>query len=164
MKRLISFIFHTIAGAVWFLFPLAAIVMVLGKAHQWTVRIIKPLADLVPADSILGLGVARILAALLLVLLCFLAALLSKTRIARAFVRWLEVTLLDKVPGYAFFKSIAVSGAGAEPEGGNNVVLARVEEALQIGFITEARRPLRRLCPRGAKLLLAEPPAQGEGR
>jgi len=36
MKRLLSFIKDTFVGAIWFLVPLVAVVMLLGKAHEIT--------------------------------------------------------------------------------------------------------------------------------
>ena len=137
MKRLVRFIESTIRGSIWFLIPLVVLLVILDKAHQITSKIVTPIAHLIPVDSILGLGVPRVLAVVAIVLFCFLAGFLAKIRTARKSIDWLEATLLSNLPGYEFMKSIGANLVGLEDDGNHQVVLARIEEAWQIGFLME---------------------------
>ncbi len=137
MKKLVGFIKTTIKGGIWFLIPLVVLMVVLDKAHQISSKIVTPIAHLIPVDSILGLSVSRALAVVAIVLFCFLAGLLSKTRTARQSIDWLEAMLLSNLPGYEFMKSIGAGLVGLEDDGKHHVVLAQIEEAWQIGFLME---------------------------
>jgi len=137
MKKLARFMKTTIKGGIWVLIPLVVLMVVLDKAHQLASKIVAPLAHLIPLDSILGLGVARFLAVVAIVFFCFLAGLLAKTQIVRRSIDWLEATVLSNLPGYEYLKRIGADLAGLEDEKNHPVVLARIEEAWQIGFLVE---------------------------
>ena len=137
MNKFFMFFKTTIKGALWFLFPLVVLIIVIGKAHQIASTIVSPLADLIPVHSILGNGLAHVLAVVTLVLFCFLASLLSKTQPARKAVDWLESTFLSKLPGYDFLKRIGGNLLHVEDDGNHPVVLARIEDAWQIGYLME---------------------------
>jgi uncharacterized membrane protein len=137
MNKFFIFLKTTLKGGVWFLFPLVVLIVVIGKAHEITIKIVAPLADLIPVHSILGVGLARVLAVVALVFFCFLAGLLSKTKMARKTVGWLESTFLTKLPGYDLLKRIGSSLIGIEDDGTHPVVLARIEDSWQIGYLME---------------------------
>jgi uncharacterized membrane protein len=137
MKRLVRFIESTIRGSIWFLIPLVVLLVILDKAHQITSKVVAPIAHLVPVDSILGLHEPRALAVVAIVLFCFLAGLLAKTRTAHKSIDWLEATLLSNLPGYEFMRRFGDNLVGLEDDGSHQVVLARIEEAWQIGFLME---------------------------
>ena len=137
MKRLVRFIENTIRGSIWFLIPLVVLMVILDKAHQITSKVVAPIADLIPVDSILGLDEPRVLAAVAIVLFCFLAGLLAKTRTAHKSIDWLEAALLSNLPGYEFMRSFGDNLVGLEDDGDHQVVLARIEEAWQIGVLIE---------------------------
>ena len=137
MKRLVRFIEDTIRGSIWFLIPLVVLIIILDKAHQITSKVVAPIADLIPVDSILGLDEPRVLAAVAIVLFCFLAGLLAKTRTAHKSIDWLEAALLSNLPGYEFMRSFSDNLVGLEDDGDHQVVLARIEEAWQIGVLIE---------------------------
>jgi len=137
MKRLVRFIENTIRGGIWFLIPLVVLMVILDKAHQITSKVVAPIADLIPVDSILGLDEPRVLAVVAIVLFSFLAGLLAKTRTAHKFIDWLEAALLSNLPGYEFMKRFGDNLVGLEDDGDHQVVLARIEEAWQIGVLIE---------------------------
>jgi uncharacterized membrane protein len=66
-----------------------------------------------------------------------LAGCLARTAFAQRIVKWLETTVLSNLPGYEFFKGIGESILGAEPTEKREVVLARFNDVLQIGFLVE---------------------------
>ena len=137
MKKLFRFIKTTIKGGIWFLIPLVVLMVVLDKAHQITSKIVVPIAHLIPVNSILGLDEPRVLAVVAIVLFSFLAGLLAKTRTAHKFIDWLEAALLSNLPGYEFMRSFGDNLVGLEDDGDHQVVLARIEEAWQIGVLIE---------------------------
>jgi uncharacterized membrane protein len=63
--------------------------------------------------------------------------LFARTRLAPKVVEWLESGFLYNIPGYDFFKGISESLMGYETGRTYPVVLARIEEAWQIGFLIE---------------------------
>lgn len=137
MNRIVAFFKTTVKGGVWFLFPFVVLVIVMGKAQEITIRFVAPLANRIPVHSILGMGFVRVLAVVVLLVLCFIAGLFSKTAAARKIVLWLENNFLTKLPGYDFLKSVSGNLLHLEKEGSHTVVLARIEDSWQIGYITE---------------------------
>lgn len=137
MNRFVTFVKTTVKGGLWFLFPFVVLVIVVGKAQEITVRFVTPLAERIPVHSILGMGLVRILAVIILLLFCFISGLFSKTEAARKIAGWLENTFLSKLPGYDFLKSIGANLLHLEKAGSHTVVLARIEDSWQIGYITE---------------------------
>ncbi len=137
MKALGSFIRTTLIGGILFLLPIIVLIMVLGKAQNIAGRIMAPAVERIPVQSVAGVAVAKILVIGALVLFCLLAGLFAQTRLARRSVGWLEQGLLSKLPGYNFLKGISESLAGFETDHRQEVVLARIEDAWQIGFLME---------------------------
>ena len=138
MKALGTFLRTTLTGFVLFLLPLVVLIIVIGKALRIAMRITIPLAGLIPVESVRGIVVARLLAAGAIVLFCFLAGLAWRLGPARRGIDWLERALLSYIPGYGFFKGMCESLAGFEERHAYPVVLARIEEAWQIGFLMES--------------------------
>jgi uncharacterized membrane protein len=137
VKRLISILRTTIVGGVIFLVPFVVLIIILGKALQISRAVTVPLAERIPVESVMGLGTPKILAAVVLVLVCLLAGLFAKTSLAKKLVNWLEKVFLSNVPGYSFLKHLAEETAGTAPERGQQTVLVRFDEASQIGFLIE---------------------------
>lgn len=138
MKALTVFIRTTLTGCILFLLPLIVLIIVIGKAQRIAMGITVPLANLIPVESARGIVAAQFLAAGAIVLFCFLAGLAWRVGPARRVIEWLERTLLSYIPGYGFFKGICESLAGFEERHSYPVVLARIEEAWQIGFLMES--------------------------
>ncbi len=98
--------------------------------------LVRPIATHLHFKSLLGLETLPFLAVGALVLFCFLAGLLAKARFAKRSVVWLENTVLSFIPGYEFVKSMATMTVGQQ-DVLRQVVLVRIEDALQIGFVVE---------------------------
>jgi uncharacterized membrane protein len=80
---------------------------------------------------------ATILAIGVIVLFCLLAGLFARTRLAHKVADWLDSVFLSHVPGYDFLKGVSESLMGLETGHAYQVVLARIEDAWQIGFLME---------------------------
>jgi len=138
MRSVLAFLRATLVGGVLFLAPLVVLVVVINKALVFGARIIRPLAERVP-DS-LGLGAARenVAAALLLVLVCFLAGLLARSAMASKSVQMIEGSVLSLIPGYEYLKQVGASALGVAGTAAQHVVLARIGDSWRIGVQTEA--------------------------
>jgi uncharacterized membrane protein len=137
MRALIIFLRATFVGGVLFLLPIVVLALVLGEAEEIARPIVAPLVSKIAMQSMAGVPMATILALGVIVLFCFCTGLFARTRLARRMAEGLESVFLYNVPGYDFFKGISESLMGYETRHTYQVVLARIEEAWQIGFVTE---------------------------
>jgi uncharacterized membrane protein len=137
MKRKLKFVRTTLAGGILFLVPIVVVVMILGKALVFAHKIVAPLALHIPVHSIIGLRTPTLLAIAAIVLFCFFAGLLARTVLARRIIKWLDATVLSNLPGYEFFRSIGESTLGVEQNQFQQVVVARFDDNLQVGFLVE---------------------------
>jgi uncharacterized membrane protein len=135
VSRLLKFVRTTLVGGVLFLVPLVVLSAIIGRALQVAHRVIDPLTTRLFPDA--SRPVLLTSAVLALVLFCFLAGLLAVTAPARRVVGWLEGALLSKIPGYTFLKSAGASALGVETTVQYPVVLARIEDSWQFGFVVE---------------------------
>jgi len=135
MKSIIRFIRMTFVGGILFLVPIIVIVAVVGKALVIVDNIISPMAAHLP--SIIGNAPPKVLAGVILVLICFFAGIFARTVVAGRFVRRLETSFLSNLPGYEFMKGIGEGFLGVESKHTHEVVLAWVEESWQFGFLME---------------------------
>jgi uncharacterized membrane protein len=136
VKTIARFVRTTLAGGVLFLLPLVVLVMLLGKVAQMAHKLVAPLAERLPVESVIGLDTPRFLAVFLIVLFCFLAGVLARTALARSASNRVE-SVLANLPGYEFVRSITARLLTPEQTPSRPVVLARIEDAWQIGVLVE---------------------------
>ncbi len=118
--------------------PIVVILAVLGKVHAVASKLITPLTAQLELHDIGGIHLARLLAIVAVVLVCFAAGLFARTHIARRFVGWLEYAILSNLPGYSVVSALGTDVAGAgERQSGMKVVLARIEDAWQLAMLVE---------------------------
>ena len=137
MKKFIHILRMTIVGGVFFLAPFVVLLIIITKAFQIIRVVTVPLAERLPVESLIGLETPRILAVVLLIVVCFLTGLFAKTSLAKKLVNWLETVLLSNLPGYTYFKNLGEEAAGLAPAHGQQAVIVRFDDASQIGFIVE---------------------------
>jgi hypothetical protein len=137
MRGILKFLRATVIGGVFLLAPLVVLGVVLSKAFDVVAKAVRPLSNRIP-DS-LGLGAANedIIAALSLVLLCFLAGLLARSGMATKLVEILESAVLSRIPGYDYIRLEGASALGLAEAKELPVVLASVGDCWQIGIKTE---------------------------
>lgn len=102
----------TVIGGVFFLIPLAFIMIALGKAYELGLKVAAPLDAAIPVDSVGGVAFANILAVTVLLLLCLLASLIARVGIVRQQIDKVDGLLIEIVPGYAVTKSSLHGVAG----------------------------------------------------
>jgi uncharacterized membrane protein len=133
VRAVLSFIKTTLVGGLFFLLPLVVAVFLLQKAIQVVAKVLHPVASHLPIASVVGIGAADVLAALLLVGVGFLAGLLGRTGLGSRIHGKLEQLILRKMPGYTLLKGAAGAEGSAEVE----VALARFDDNTVLGFIME---------------------------
>ena len=70
-------------GGVLFLLPMVLILIVLRHAMQLAVKFTKPISELLPVGSVLGVRREIFLAVLLLIFISFVAGLVANTNVGR---------------------------------------------------------------------------------
>jgi uncharacterized membrane protein len=133
MQRAFNFVRVTLIGGIFFLVPVIVMVAVIQKALVIANKLVTPLAKLIP----FGFATPKLLAAVLLIALCFAAGILARVAVARKITGWLETTLLSNLPGYEFLKRIGQSALGVESEESHKVVLVGRGDFWQLGFLIE---------------------------
>ena len=136
MKNIFRIIRTTIVGGIFFLLPLAFIIIISGKIWGFTQRVVRPLLGGSQNTTIIGIALYEMVAICLLLLVCLLAGLLAKTRVGKNFIAKTENSLLGFIPGYNILKSQSSILTGFE-ERPTEVVLARVDDGWQLSFLVE---------------------------
>ena len=107
MPNKFEFIKNTVIGGIFFLIPLAVVVVLVGKLVEVMKGVAQSLAPLVPVHTPIGAIVLNLLAVLLILGFCFFAGLVARKAQAKRIVAKLDATLLAALPGYAFVKAFA---------------------------------------------------------
>ena len=136
MKEIRKFVRTTIVGGLLFMIPIVVIVILLGKVYNFLKRLITPFVTDIGDVNLGGFTLTAIITVFIILILCFLAGLLAKTSVANRFVRWIETSLLEQLPGYTFLKNMGKASAGLEDQE-MKIVLARVDDGWQISFLIE---------------------------
>ncbi len=137
MKNFIQMIRVTLVGGVLFIVPFVLLILVLDKALDLIRVVINPMSEKLLVETTLGLGATKVIAIILLVILCFAAGLFARTDIAKRVVAWIETTLLSNLPGYSFMKNVGEEASGAGATEQYQSVLVRFDDSSQIGFLVE---------------------------
>jgi uncharacterized membrane protein len=137
MKNILQFLRTTLAGGILFLVPIVVLGIVLGKAIAFAHKVVDPLAERLPVESVIGLHTPMLLAIGVIVLFCFFAGFFARMALAQKIVSGLEASVLSNIPGYEFLKNVGQSMLGVKQPEAYPVVLARFDDAWQIGFQVE---------------------------
>ena len=133
MKAISHFLRITVLGGVLFLTPIVVLAFILGKAFDLARRGLKPMATIIPDRFVSGVTMEAILAIVLIAILCFLAGLFARTRLAQRIMAELEFSVLSKVPAYEYLKQAGASVMGLGEMADHPVVFAQLGGAWRIG-------------------------------
>ena len=133
MKRLGGFVMSSFVSGLLIVIPLYLAILLLLKAMQSVVGLVRPFAMLLPE----WFPAEHVLSLLLVVVVCFLIGAVVRTTGGRAVRERLEKSLFERVPGYALFRSLTQRLAGQDEENVWKPALAEIEEALVPAFIIE---------------------------
>ncbi len=137
MKSIISFIKTTLIGGIFFVIPLVLLVLIIVKIIDVLRKLVAPIANMIPIETIAGITLSRIIALVALLLLCFIAGLFAKTKKVNYLKKWIEAKVLSNIPGYTLLKGMTESALGLDSEDLKDVVLVDIEEVWQIGFLMD---------------------------
>ena len=140
MKPGVEFVKTTLVGGLLFLIPLVLVVLLVQKALHLAGSGLAPIAHLLPAQSVVGIAVAEVVAVCSLLFVCFIAGLAIRTRAGARLNAQLEKVILQRVPGFTFVKNIAHGLAGLESGSELSVALARIEDAWVLSRMLERCR------------------------
>jgi uncharacterized membrane protein len=135
-----EFLKTTLVGGLLFLVPAILLAMVLRHALGWAGKVAVPIAEKLPGTAIAGVGLATIVAALLLLLVAFLAGLVARTGPGRRVTRWFEDSLLGSLPQYRMVKTMAEGLAQVEDSTAIQPALINLEGGWQLGYVLEEVR------------------------
>jgi uncharacterized membrane protein len=137
MKNFASFIKTTLIGGIFFVIPLVLLVLIIGRVLDIFRKLVAPIADIIPIQVVGGIAISRIIALLILLLVCFIAGLFARDKYADKLKKWIEAKVLSNIPGYSLIKGMTESAAGMDSENLKDVVLVDIEEVWQIGFLMD---------------------------
>lgn len=133
MKTFGVFVVKSFVAGLLVLVPIYLSVLLLLKAMQSVVGLVRPLAKLlpewVPAEHALSL--------LIVVLVCSLVGAAVRARAGRTLQERIERSLLARMPGYDLLRSLTQRLAGRDDENVWKPALVEIEDALVPSFIIE---------------------------
>jgi uncharacterized membrane protein len=133
MKTLIEFVKITLIGGLLVLLPIWLTVLLLLKAINGAISLLRPLARLMPES----VAHEDLVAFVLLLVICFVVGLMMRTRLVQRFGRWQEQHIFERIPGYTLLRSITYQLAGKKEEQSFQPALVEMKDALLPAFIVE---------------------------
>jgi uncharacterized membrane protein len=133
MKKLTEFVKMTLIGGLLVVLPIWVTVLLLLKAINGALSVLRPIAKMLPQ----GVVHDDLVALALLLLICFVTGLLMRTRPVQRFAQRLERQTLERVPGYTLLRGLTRQLAGKDEEQTFQPALVELEDALVPAFIVE---------------------------
>jgi uncharacterized membrane protein len=133
MKNFGEFVVSAFVAGLLVVVPLYFTILLLLKAMQSVVDLVRPFAMLLPE----WLPAERLLSLLLVLIVCFLLGVVVRTRAGKATRQRIEKAFFERMPGYALVRSLTQRLAGEDEERAWKPALVEIEEALVPAFIIE---------------------------
>lgn len=133
---MLKFIKTTVIGGILFLVPLVVLVVALHKVFDLMRGVAKPIAKVLPIDTIAGVAIVNIIAVAIVLALCFLFGLLARTGPAQRVVDRVDAFLLNLIPGYAMVRGVAAN-LSPEQQEAMHPVLVRYDDRQRLGIEVE---------------------------
>jgi uncharacterized membrane protein len=133
MKRLLEFLKTTVLGGALIVLPVWLTVLLLLKAVMQLQIFVKPVTSALPPD----VDHPRVMALLVLLLVCFGVGAAVRTAIGSQVRRAVERAVFERMPGYTTLRSVAQQLGHMEHAQGFEPALVEIEDALAPGFIVE---------------------------
>jgi len=133
VKQFRQSITQVLLAGVLFVLPVYLAILLLLKAAKSLGGLVKPLARLMPE----WLPAENLLSFLLVLVVCLLVGMALRTSLGQSARTRIESSLLQKIPGYGVFRSMARQMAGDSRENAWKPALAEIEDALVPAFIVE---------------------------
>ncbi|MCR4031808.1 MULTISPECIES: DUF502 domain-containing protein [Flavobacterium] len=137
MKSILKIIKSTFLGGILFLAPLVVLLIILEKGYGIIKKITLPLVTNLPRVHVLGIALQELIGITFIILICFAAGLLARTKKAKELILKLENGILSFVPGYSFMKSMNENIMGIESKENLKVILVPTDAGWQFAFLIE---------------------------
>ena len=133
MKAIAEFTKTTLIGGFLIILPIYVSVILIAKALQGLLAAMRPITAVVPAY----VQFREIIAALVIIAICFIAGLIVRTGPGLRAKNAFEGAVLERLPGYTLLRGLAgrFTGRGDEPTFAP--ALVEIEEALVPALIVE---------------------------
>ena len=133
MKRLAELTKTTLIGGLLVVLPIYLTILLLAKTLAGILALLSPVTAAIP-----GAGQFRqVIAALIVLAVCFLAGIIVRTGAGLRAKNAFERMVLERIPGYALVRGLADRVSGDSREGAFRPALVEVEDALAPGFVIE---------------------------
>lgn len=133
MKGILRFLRTTLIGGALVVLPAWLAVLLMVKALMKVQVLVKPVSSHLP-ESVIH---PKVIALLVLILVCFAVGALVRTAFGRQAKEVVEDKVLEKVPGYTTLRGIAQQLGDLKENHGFKPALVEIEEALAPCFIVE---------------------------
>ncbi len=139
MKHIMFFVRSTLTGGILFLLPAVLLYILIGKGFSILMELSEPISKLMP-EVIFGLDGSKIVTLVLLLLACFIAGLLFRSKKVQKWIAKLEENVLIFIPGYILIKSITADAIGQQLDEKLIPILVRDGDCWNLGFLVEEGR------------------------
>ena len=133
MRTLMEFTKTTFLGGFLIILPVYISILLLAKAVGAVLTLLNPITDKIPAT----LQFRQVIAALAVIVLCFIAGLIARTGPGLRAKNAFELAVLEKLPGYGVLRGLAGRISGQTEESTFAPALVEIEEALVPALIIE---------------------------
>jgi uncharacterized membrane protein len=137
MQRLAEFTKTTLIGGVLVILPIYVSILLLAKTVKGLLALIAPVTAQLPAE----LQFRQIIGILIVILCCFLAGLVVRTRPGLRAKNAIERNLLERIPGYALIRGLAARVAGKQEDEMFAVALVELEDGFFTVFVPSVPTP-----------------------
>jgi uncharacterized membrane protein len=134
MKSILRFFQTTLLGGALFLVPIVVLIFLVGKILDLAHKVADPVAEQIPLGSVMGVKMPVLVSIIVVVMVCFVAGIISRGVLMKKFIETLENWVLSNIPGYQLLKSTSESMLGLEDEQGHTPVFVRFDDEWQIGL------------------------------
>ncbi len=133
MRALAEFTKTTLIGGLLIILPIYIAVLLLAKAVKGLLDLLAPVAGSLPAS----VEFRQAAAILLLIAICFVLGIVVRTRTGLRAKNAFENAVLEKLPGYTFFRGLAKRLTGDSEDHKLEPALVEIEDALVPALIVE---------------------------
>ena len=138
MKRLSEFLKTTALGGLFVLLPVLLLYLLLSEALDLIVALATPIADLFPGGTFDKIEFPVIVGLILILGVSFLIGLGLRSETGRGLGRWIERTLLGRLPAYNALKRLTTGFAEAGKNGAfRAAVLTSSDGEREIVYVIE---------------------------
>ena len=138
MKNLLEFLKTTAIGGLFVLLPILLLYLLLSEALDMIVALATPIADLFPEGTFGKVEFPVIVGLILILGLSFIIGLALRAKLARRSGRWIERTVLDRLPAYSALKSLTTGFTEAGKAGAfKAAVLISTDGEREFVYVTD---------------------------